>query len=70
MLFDKAKPLVRVGGKATGLAGGTPTLPRFSMMLPLDSRVAEVSSRLYFYLVASILENIHFLLDRIDCRAS
>jgi hypothetical protein len=22
MLFDKAKPLVRVGGKATGLAGG------------------------------------------------
>ena len=58
---------MRVGRKATGLAGETPRLPRFSMMLALDSRAAEVSSRLSFYLVASRLENNHFLLDRIVC---
>gem|GEM_PF-6015547 len=70
MFSDKAKPSVRVGRKATGLAGGTFRLPRLSMMLPLDSRVAEVSSRLYGYFVESRLENSDFLLAGIVCRGS
>ena len=38
---DKAKPPVRVGRKATGLAGEAPELPRFAIRVFLDGRVAE-----------------------------
>ena len=46
----KAKPPVRVGRKATGLAGGIPGLPKSSTIDFLDSRVAEVMRRLGFFI--------------------
>ena len=39
----KAKPLVRVGRKASGLAGEATELPRFAIRDFLDSRVAELN---------------------------
>ena len=47
----KAKPPVRVGRKATGLAGEAPELPRFTIRVFLDGRVAELNGNPAFLLV-------------------
>jgi hypothetical protein len=49
-LVEKAKPSVRMGRKATGLAGETPGFPRSSAKDLIDSRVAEVNGKSDFLL--------------------